>query len=59
MSSNVKLTEIDPYLKPYGDIVLRRVVKAEKKRKELLGNVNEDLSEFARGHYYFGCFRKN
>ncbi len=53
------LLESDPYLKPYADIMQRRLKRIEKTADRLTGG-KTSLADFASGHEYFGLhFRNN
>lgn len=52
-----RLVKNDPLLKPYEEIILRRIEKAGLREKELLFEL-ESLKEFATGHLYFGLHRR-
>ena len=53
------LLENDPYLKPYANIVNRRIKKIKTTEKRLI-HQSSTLSDFASGHEYFGLhFRGN
>lgn len=51
--SNMKIVALDPWLKPYQDILLKRRKKFHADKKNLLDG-KRDLSVFANGHLYFG-----
>ena len=42
----------DPWLKPYTEVVDRRIGKCLQKEKQLTGN--KMLSDFALGHHFYG-----
>jgi len=47
----------DPWLKPFTEVIDRRIAKCLSKEKNLVGNGT--LCDFAMGHYYFGLHRNN
>ncbi len=49
------IVQNDPWLKPYTEIIKRRVNEAEAKENELTGG--KSLYDFASGHLYFGLHR--
>lgn len=51
----MKITDNDPWLKPYENAINGRHQHAVDKEKELTGN--KDLSTFASGHAYFGLHK--
>ena len=50
------IVEGDPYLKPYENLIKRRIIKIQEKENELKKGYR-DLSEFAQGHKYFGLHK--
>ena len=53
-----KLLASDPYLKPYGNALLRRIQKTHETEAWLTqGEIS--LEDFASGHEYFGLHFKN
>jgi len=50
------ILESDSYLKPYENIVKRRIIKIQKKENELITGYR-DLSDFAQGYKYFGLHK--
>lgn len=46
----------DPYLKPFEDVILHRLLKAERKEIDLTGG--GDLGDFANGYLYFGLHKE-
>jgi 1,4-alpha-glucan branching enzyme len=54
-----RLLDKDPYLKPYEDIIRRRLTKISETEKHLTRG-KMSLADFAAGHEYFGLhFREN
>ena len=51
----IPLTENDPYLKPFEDIILEQLYYIGKKEKELIKD--KSLSDFANAHNYFGLHK--
>ncbi len=49
------LVDIDPWLRPHGEDILKRQRDIEQKTKQLLGTT--PLQDFALGHLYFGVHR--
>ncbi len=47
----------DPWLKPFTEVIDRRIAKCLSKEKQLIGNGT--LCDFAMGHYYYGLHRNN
>jgi len=47
----------DPWLKPFTEVIDRRIAKCLSKEKNLVGNGT--LCDFAMGHYYYGLHRNN
>jgi 1,4-alpha-glucan branching enzyme len=50
---DLKLIKNDPWLEPFGDIIIKRYQKAITKEKELIGKYS-NIEEFASGYLYFG-----
>lgn len=50
-----KFYNIDPWLDPYISIIESRIRKGILKERQLAGN--DTLSDFAKGHYYYGLHR--
>jgi 1,4-alpha-glucan branching enzyme len=53
-----RLLAIDPYLKPYEKIILRRLSKISAAESHLTGD-KMTLADFASGHEYFGLHHRN
>lgn len=53
----MSLLDIDPWLEPHADVILKREKYIEKKSKQVLGN--SSLDDFAMGHRHFGLHRLN
>ncbi|MEX1352931.1 MAG: alpha amylase C-terminal domain-containing protein [Desulfobacterales bacterium] len=53
-----RLLAIDPYLKPYEKIILRRLLKISAAESHLTGD-KMTLADFASGHEYFGLHHRN
>jgi 1,4-alpha-glucan branching enzyme len=53
-----RLLAIDPYLKPYEKIILRRRSKISAAESHLTGD-KMSLADFASGHEYFGLHHRN
>ncbi len=53
LATKNSILEIDPYLAPYKDDIELRTTLYEKKRTQLLGDL-DSISDFANGHKYFG-----
>ncbi len=47
----------DPWLKPFTEVIDRRIAKCLSKEKKLIANGT--LCDFAMGHYYYGLHRNN
>ena len=52
-NKNIKIIEIDPYLKPFESDIRLRVERYTSCKKELLGN-NKSLESFASGDLFYG-----
>ena len=57
MTKQLKITQNDPYLATFEQAIVGRHEYAVKREKELLGNSNNSLSEFASGYMFFGLFK--
>ena len=57
MEKLLKITQNDPYLAPFESAIIGRHNYAINREKELLGDSNKSLSEFASGYLYFGLFK--
>lgn len=47
----------DPWLKPFTDIIDKRIAKCLSREQQLVGNGS--LIDFAMGHHYYGLHRNN
>ncbi len=56
LDKKIKLIELDPWLKPYNKIILRRHEKVINKEKELTLGI-KSLKEFANGHLFYGIHK--
>jgi 1,4-alpha-glucan branching enzyme len=50
------LIKNDPWLEPYGEVIIRRMNKTIQREKDLAGK--DSLKTFASGHLWFGLHRK-
>jgi 1,4-alpha-glucan branching enzyme len=57
MREQLKITQNDPYLAPFESAIVGRHKYAIAREKELLGNSNNSLSEFAPGYLFFGYLK--
>ena len=57
MTKQLKITQNDPYLVPFEPAIVGRHEYAIAREKELLGDSNGSLSDFASGYLYFGLFK--
>jgi 1,4-alpha-glucan branching enzyme len=54
----IRFLSSDPYLKPYEEIVARRIARIDRTADRLIG-ASGSLAEFASGHEYFGLHFKD
>lgn len=54
MSRTLALVRNDPYLKPYEEVLNRRLERFRQKKLELQGGEGSSLTAFATGHHYYG-----
>ena len=57
MTKQLKITQNDPYLAPFEPAIVGRHNYAVAREKELLGETNKTLSDFASGYMFFGLFK--
>ena len=57
MNDTPNLIRNDPWLEPYGDVIVRRMHKALEREKALAGKGT--LQSFASGHLWFGLHRQD
>ena len=55
--NTISFYKSDPWLKPFTEVIDRRIAKCLSKEKKLIANGT--LCDFAMGHYYYGLHRNN
>jgi len=58
IDKQLKLIELDPWLRPYSEIIRKRHELVIKREKELLGEINS-LNDFANGYLFYGLHKTN